>query len=195
MLKFFAEKMWVAFAMQKLLTFFSAKKIRILSIESAKTCNEMTLNELVKLMTLWTTEPISYVSLTSLITTVDVFNFTVHFINLGVSRFSFASCTGSDILIDPLSTNHNYSIQHFGIFYFFIFLRKQDDISCESSAWFTWNVTLFSLKNNKINFGMLSATNQVHLRGFDTLDGYATIFTRETTFVTSSSAFLHKPLL
>ena len=51
MLKFFAEKM------QKLLTFFSAKNIRILYIESAKTVNEMTLNELVKLTTLWTTGP------------------------------------------------------------------------------------------------------------------------------------------
>ena len=52
MLKFFAEKMCVAFAVQKLLTFFSAKNIRILYIESAKTVNEMTLNELVKLTTL-----------------------------------------------------------------------------------------------------------------------------------------------
>ena len=43
--------------MQKLLTFFSAKNIRILYIESAKTLNEMTLNELVKLTTLWTTGP------------------------------------------------------------------------------------------------------------------------------------------
>ena len=33
--------------MQKLLTFFSAKNIGILNIESAKTVNEMTLNELV----------------------------------------------------------------------------------------------------------------------------------------------------
>ena len=57
MLKFFAEKMWVAFAVQKLLTFFSAKNIKILYIESAKTVNEMTLNELVKLTTLWTTGP------------------------------------------------------------------------------------------------------------------------------------------
>ena len=38
--------------MQKLLTFFSAKNIRILYIESAKTVNEMTLNEIVKLTTL-----------------------------------------------------------------------------------------------------------------------------------------------
>ena len=57
MLKFFAEKMWVAFAVQKVLTFFSAKNFRILYIESAKTVNEMTLNELVKLTMLWTTGP------------------------------------------------------------------------------------------------------------------------------------------
>ena len=49
--------MWVAFAVQKLLTFFSAKNIRILYIESPKTVNEMTLHELVKLTTLWTTGP------------------------------------------------------------------------------------------------------------------------------------------
>ena len=41
----------------KLLTFFSAKNIRILCIESTKTVNEMTLNKLVKLTTLWTTGP------------------------------------------------------------------------------------------------------------------------------------------
>ena len=48
--------MWVAFAVQKKAThIFSAKNIRILYIESAKTVNEMTLNELVKLTKLWTT--------------------------------------------------------------------------------------------------------------------------------------------
>ena len=36
---------------------FSAKNIRILCIESAKTANEMTFNELVKLTMLWTTGP------------------------------------------------------------------------------------------------------------------------------------------
>ena len=45
--------MWVAFAMQKLLTFFSAKNIRILCIESTKTVNEMTLNELVDALNNW----------------------------------------------------------------------------------------------------------------------------------------------
>ena len=54
--------MWVAFALQKLLTFFSAKYIKILYIESAKIVNEMTLNELVKLTTLWTTGPRSLIS-------------------------------------------------------------------------------------------------------------------------------------
>ena len=51
MLKFFAEKMWVATHI------FSTKNIWILYIESAKTVNKMTLNELVKLTTLWTTGP------------------------------------------------------------------------------------------------------------------------------------------
>ena len=37
--------------------FFQQKNIRILCIESAKTVNEMILNELVKLTTLWTTGP------------------------------------------------------------------------------------------------------------------------------------------
>ena len=40
------------FAVQKLLTFFQQKNFRILYTESAKTVNEMTLNELVKLMML-----------------------------------------------------------------------------------------------------------------------------------------------
>ena len=53
---FLLKKMWVACAVQKLLTCFLAKNIRILYIESAKTV-KMTLNELVKLTTLWTTGP------------------------------------------------------------------------------------------------------------------------------------------
>ena len=54
---FLLKKMWVAFALQKLLTFFQPKNIRILYIDSASTVNKMTLNELVKLTTLWTTGP------------------------------------------------------------------------------------------------------------------------------------------
>ena len=42
MLKFFAEKMWVAFA--KATHIFSAKDIRLLYTESTKAVNEMTVN-------------------------------------------------------------------------------------------------------------------------------------------------------
>ena len=46
-----------SFCSAKATHIFSAKNIRILYIESAKTVNEITLNELVKLTTLWTTGP------------------------------------------------------------------------------------------------------------------------------------------
>ena len=46
-----------SFCSAKATHIFSAKNFRILYIESAKTVNEMTLNELVKLTTLWTTGP------------------------------------------------------------------------------------------------------------------------------------------
>ena len=46
-----------SFCSAKATHIFSAKNIRILYIESAKIVNEITLNELVKLTTLWTTGP------------------------------------------------------------------------------------------------------------------------------------------
>ena len=46
-----------SFCSAKATHIFSAKNFKILCIESAKTVNEMTLNELVKLATLWTTGP------------------------------------------------------------------------------------------------------------------------------------------
>ena len=46
-----------SFCSAKATHIFSAKNIRILCIESAKTVNEMTLNDVVKLTTLWTTGP------------------------------------------------------------------------------------------------------------------------------------------
>ena len=57
MLKFFAEKMRVDFAVQKLLTFFQQKISEYCILNPLKKVNEMTLNELVKLTTLWTTGP------------------------------------------------------------------------------------------------------------------------------------------
>ena len=49
-----------SFCSAKATHIFSAKNIRILYIESAKTVYEMTLNELVKLTTLWTTGPSAF---------------------------------------------------------------------------------------------------------------------------------------
>ena len=46
-----------SFCSAKATHIFSAKNIRLLYIESAKTVNEMTLNELVKLTMFWTTGP------------------------------------------------------------------------------------------------------------------------------------------
>ena len=55
---FLLEKMWVAFAMQKLLTFFQQKNINVFeNTLIATTVNEFVINELVKLMMLWTTGP------------------------------------------------------------------------------------------------------------------------------------------
>ena len=56
-LKFTSSDMQICwnFLLKNVSSFCSAKNIRILYIESAKTVNEMTLNELVKLTTLWTT--------------------------------------------------------------------------------------------------------------------------------------------
>ena len=48
---------WKNVSSAKATPIFSAKTIRILCIESAKTVNKMTLNELVKLTMLWTTGP------------------------------------------------------------------------------------------------------------------------------------------
>ena len=52
MLKFFAEKNVNSFCSAKATHIFSAKNIRILCIESAKTVNKMTLNKLIKLTVL-----------------------------------------------------------------------------------------------------------------------------------------------
>ena len=56
-LKFFAEKNVSNFCSAKATHIFSTKNIRILCIGSAKTVNEMTLNDVVKLTMLWTTGP------------------------------------------------------------------------------------------------------------------------------------------
>ena len=80
MLIFFAEKNVSSFCSAKATHIFQKKKnIRILCIESAITVNEMTLNELVKLTTLWTTGPrdaghTSATTTTTTITTTTTYN-------------------------------------------------------------------------------------------------------------------------
>ena len=59
---FFAEKMWVAFALQKLLTFLQqekkhTKKPTVFKNTLAITVYEFVINKLVKLTMLWTTGP------------------------------------------------------------------------------------------------------------------------------------------
>ena len=55
-----------SFCSAKATHIFSAKNFRKLYIESAKTVNEMTLNELVKLTTLWTTGPRCFIFIYSI---------------------------------------------------------------------------------------------------------------------------------
>ena len=54
---FFAQKMWVAFALQEKLLIFLQKNINNFENTLATTVNEFVINELIKLMMLWTTGP------------------------------------------------------------------------------------------------------------------------------------------
>ena len=72
-----------SFCSAKATHIFSAKNIRILYIESAKTVNEMTLNELVKLTTLWTTGP------SQLTNRLPMQTYSSYIILLAQERFSF----------------------------------------------------------------------------------------------------------
>ena len=68
-----------SFCSAKATHIFSAKNIRILCIESAKTVNEMTLNKLVKLTMLWTTGP-WVLCIISLLLTSPITSFIMSFI-------------------------------------------------------------------------------------------------------------------
>ena len=67
---------------------FSAKNIRILYIESAKTVNEITLNELVKLTTLWATGPRTFMVTTIYIVGYDKRNLHFCVFHLGLWLFT-----------------------------------------------------------------------------------------------------------
>ena len=73
-------------------------------------------------------------------------------------KYDLGVCCIKDLT--PLRINHNYSRQYFEMLYVSEKIRL--DISCESSARQMIHMkcpVLFSMKNNKKNFGMLSATN------------------------------------
>ena len=83
-----------SFCSAKATHIFSAKNIRLLNIESAKTVNEMTLNELVKLTTLWTTGPSTFGLKKCLIWSYDLGNRTnllqnIYLLPLQYSQYSW----------------------------------------------------------------------------------------------------------
>ena len=54
---FFVEKMWEAFAMQKLLSFFSTKNFSVFGYKVVKHLTTWPFNKIIKLTMLWTTGP------------------------------------------------------------------------------------------------------------------------------------------
>ena len=86
---------------------FSAKNIRLLCIESAKTVNEMTLNELVNLTTLWTTGPWSFTCLS--VTKTAKFDHPKDFCSVFAQRNTIPVC-----LYGSVNKRLNY-IARFGI--------------------------------------------------------------------------------
>ena len=79
-----------SFCSAKATHIFSAKNIRILYIESAKTLNEITLNELVKLTTLWTTGP--WLFCIGMVVWCFCFLFIVAFAHVYTCRFITCLC-------------------------------------------------------------------------------------------------------
>ena len=121
-----------SFCSAKATHIYSAKNIRILYIESAKTVNEMTLNELVKLTTLWTTGP------------------SLEKYTLLLSAQFISIC--KELTLKVLSTTIADSTL---IFFLYILGKLRLAISCELHKM----SILFSLKNNRTNFRMSSAPN------------------------------------
>ena len=83
--------MWVAFALQKLLTFLQ-QNINVFENTSATTVNEFVINKLVKLTMLWTTGP-------SLLMTVliypkysDMFNPYQNYSKIWISTIDYGKC-------------------------------------------------------------------------------------------------------
>ena len=137
-----------SFCSAKATHIFSAKNIRILYIESAKTVNEMTLNELVKLTTLWTTGPwkgpFSYLFMS--ITCWMSIKQCRHWSDAAISGVS-AICSG--LYITAISYIYNYSFSE----YRNINLSRPKPNNMGSD----WNVHLKYLKMSSAEFFTRSA--------------------------------------
>ena len=137
-----------SFCSAKATHIFSAKNIRVLCIESAKTVNEMTLNELVKLTTLWTTEPcLQFCHFYS------YFHFTDCFVSLSYTRM-----TTLTLLVLPCFhiLVGRSELQIRGGIHIILFLFLDKNICCgyslEAPCWGASNEYpqhMFSLRNKK----------------------------------------------
>ena len=111
MIRKYAEIFWwknvSSFCSAKATHIFSAKNI-ILCIESAKTVNEMTLNKLVKLTTLWTTGPRMH-KCTGWSECLLGAHPKVHFLTCGPNNF--ASLLNSDVLWKKKKKKKNASFE------------------------------------------------------------------------------------
>ena len=113
-----------SFCSAKATHIFSAKNIRILCIESARRVNEMTLNELVKLTTLWTTGP-RFVHCQHLM-------HATFFLTTGCNMNAISLCPWSvDVVVHHLEMIRITLIlkkteKSFAFFFFFFFLLSAD---------------------------------------------------------------------
>ena len=125
-----------SFCSAKATHIFPAKNIIILCIESAKTVNEMTLNELIKLTTLWTTGPWTSNSVDSDVTT--------HYSLIWI----YAVCKG--LLLSPMAVKElnplNQFSKHFCLKAAIIALGRVSEVkSSHPTACQLWSCCLYVL--------------------------------------------------
>ena len=102
-----------SFCSAKATHIFSAKNFRKLYIESAKIINEMALNELVKLTTLWTTGPLKQIALCTVITKTYL-----KFIHCGIKEAKVANVSLLSPVLHKLKKRkkkNNNKKTHYGI--------------------------------------------------------------------------------
>ena len=110
-----------SFSSAKATHIFSAKNIRISCIESARTVNEMTLNKLVKLTTLWTTGSWS-ILIYAAVSKQSFFSFEMRMLKLAITK----TCLYN---FDPLKP-HFYLVKLGFTGVYIIFLIPAQNIDC-----------------------------------------------------------------